>query len=73
MSDPIGLRVVRLHARAQLPHYASEGAAGLDLTAAIDAPLVLASLERAKVPTGLVIALLTTHFLLLHPARPRGK
>jgi dUTP pyrophosphatase len=61
MSDPIGLRVVRLHARAQLPHYASDGAAGLDLTAAIEQPIVLASLERAKIPTGLVIELPPGH------------
>jgi dUTP pyrophosphatase len=61
MHDLVGLRVVRIHARAALPHYASDGAAGLDLTAALDAPLVLASLERAKVPTGLVIALPAGH------------
>ncbi|MDB4972384.1 MAG: Deoxyuridine 5-triphosphate nucleotidohydrolase [Myxococcaceae bacterium] len=61
MSDPVGLRVVRIHPRAALPHYASDGAAGLDLTAAIDAPIVLASLERAKVPTGLVIGLPPGH------------
>jgi dUTP pyrophosphatase len=61
MSDPVGLRVLRVHARAVLPHYASDGAAGLDLSAAIDEPIVLASLERAKVPTGLVIALPPGH------------
>jgi dUTP pyrophosphatase len=61
MSDPIGLRVVRVHARAALPRYASDGAAGLDLTAAIDAPIVLASLERAKVATGLVLELPPGH------------
>jgi dUTP pyrophosphatase len=61
MREAVGLRVVRTHARAALPHYASDGAAGLDLTAAIDAPLVLESLERAKVPTGLIIALPPGH------------
>jgi len=61
MSATISLRVVRIHPRAALPHYASEGAAGLDLTAAIDEPIVLRSLERAKVNTGLVIELPRGH------------
>lgn len=40
-----------------LPHYATSGAAGADLLAAIEAPLVLAPLARALVPTGLRLAL----------------
>lgn len=42
-----------------LPSYATAGAAGLDLLAAIPmgAPLVLAPLARALVPTGIAIAL----------------
>lgn len=40
-----------------LPAYQSAGAAGFDLTAAIDAPLVLAPGSRALVPTGLAMAL----------------
>ncbi|GAA0539279.1 dUTP pyrophosphatase [Rhizomicrobium palustre] len=40
-----------------LPHYATEGAAGLDLVAAIDADLVLKPGARALVPTGVAIAL----------------
>ena len=42
-----------------LPAYATPGAAGLDLLAAIpaDAPLTLAPLARALVPTGLTLAL----------------
>jgi dUTP pyrophosphatase len=55
------VRVVRIHPLAALPRYASDGAAGLDLTAAIDAPLVLDPLERAKVATGLVLALPPGH------------
>ena len=51
------VRVVRIHPRAALPRYASDGAAGLDLTAALDEPLVIEPLARAKVPTGLVLAL----------------
>jgi dUTP pyrophosphatase len=40
-----------------LPRYATAGAAGCDLHAAVDAPLVLAPGERAAVPTGLAIAI----------------
>jgi dUTP pyrophosphatase len=40
-----------------LPHYASPSAAGMDLRANLSAPLVLNSLERALVPTGLYIEL----------------
>src|SRR5690606_34509171 len=39
------------------PVYMTEGAAGCDLAADLDAPLTLASLERALVPTGFAIAL----------------
>src|SRR5262245_2334684 len=56
-----GLRVARLRADAVLPRYATDGAAGLDLSAALDEPLVLAPGGRARVPTGLVIALPNGH------------
>ncbi len=39
-----------------LPAYATAGAAGLDLQAAIPAPITIAPGERALVPTGLSIA-----------------
>jgi len=47
--------------RATVPRYASEGAAGLDLTAALDAPFVLQPGARHAVPTGLAIALPPGH------------
>lgn len=40
-----------------LPAYATEHSAGMDLLAAIDAPMTLAPGARALVPTGLAIAL----------------
>ena len=40
-----------------LPAYATEGSAGLDLAAALQAPLTLAPGARALVPTGLKLAL----------------
>lgn len=41
----------------RLPEYATPGAAGMDLKADIDEPIVLGSLERQMVPTGLHIQL----------------
>lgn len=59
MSVSVG--VLRLpHAQGlSLPHYETEGAAGFDLMAAhhADAPIVIASGARARVPTGLVLQL----------------
>ena len=40
-----------------LPKYATQDSAGMDLYAAIDAPIELAPLERKLVPTGLALAL----------------
>ena len=40
-----------------LPRYQTTGAAGLDLHAAIGAPLTIPPLGRAKVPTGLILAI----------------
>ena len=53
------VRFRRLSDRATLPAYQTEGAAGLDLVAALDAqsPLTLAPGARSLVPTGLVIEL----------------
>lgn len=45
------------HSHHPLPSYATEGASGLDLRAFIEAPIQLAPLERALIPTGLHIAL----------------
>ncbi|HEY4800813.1 MAG TPA: dUTP diphosphatase [Bacteroidia bacterium] len=40
-----------------LPAYATNASAGMDLRAELDAPIVLKSLERTLVPTGLFIEL----------------
>jgi dUTP pyrophosphatase len=55
------LHVHRMRASAVLPRYASDGAAGMDLSAAIDEPLRIRAGGTAKVPTGLVIALPAGH------------
>jgi dUTP pyrophosphatase len=51
------VQIKRLRPDAQLPRYMTEGAAGLDLAAALDAPLTLAPGERKLVPTGLAMAI----------------
>lgn len=61
MSSRPHLRIVRLHPEAVPPEYATEGAAGLDLAAVLDAPLVLPPMGRAAVPTGIAIALPPGH------------
>lgn len=45
------------HSPYPLPAYATELSAGMDLRAALQEPLVLRTLERAMVPTGLHIEL----------------
>jgi dUTP pyrophosphatase len=45
------------HSHHPLPAYATQGSSGLDLRAFIAAPIQLAPLERALIPTGLHIAL----------------
>jgi len=40
-----------------LPHYASAGAAGMDVVAAVETPLRLEPGARAAVPTGLMMAI----------------
>lgn len=55
------LRVVRLRPDAHLPRYMSEGAAGLDLAAALDEPVLLKPGQRAAIPTGLLVAIPPGH------------
>jgi dUTP pyrophosphatase len=40
-----------------LPRYQSDGAAGMDLHAALAEPITLAPLGRARIPTGIALAL----------------
>ena len=65
----VRVAVTRLaHGRGlPLPTYATPGAAGLDLLAAIAEPVTLAPGARALIPTGLAIALPAGHELQLRP------
>jgi dUTP pyrophosphatase len=51
------VEIRRTRADAKLPRYMSAAAAGADLSAAIDAPLVLAPGDRRAVDTGLAMAI----------------
>jgi dUTP pyrophosphatase len=53
----LDVKVLDPRLRTQLPHYATAGAAGLDLRACIDAPLALAPGDAQLVPTGIAIHL----------------
>jgi dUTP pyrophosphatase len=53
----IGLVRLRHAAGLDLPAYASPGAAGMDVVAAVEKPLMLNPGKRAAVPTGLCIAI----------------
>jgi len=53
----IDLKILDSRIAAQLPHYATPGAAGLDLRACLDEALTLNPGETRLVPTGLAIHL----------------
>jgi len=50
-----------------LPSYATDGAAGMDLLAAVIAPVTIAPGARALVPTGLMVALPAGHEWQIRP------
>jgi dUTP pyrophosphatase len=57
MSVTIQVRVLPHGEGLPLPAYATEGAAGMDLLAAVAAPVTVDPGKRALIPTGLAIAL----------------
>lgn len=52
-----------------VPHFATPGAAAMDLCACIDEPITLAASQRALVPTGIAIALPSAAYVALVFAR----
>ncbi|MGO9818362.1 MAG: dUTP diphosphatase [Acidocella sp.] len=50
-----------------LPHYTTQGAAGMDLLAAVEAPVAIAPGGRALIPTGFCIALPPGYELQVRP------
>jgi dUTP pyrophosphatase len=58
--EEVRIQIKRVRDRARdlpLPDYMTEGSAGMDLAADLDADLPLQPLERALIPTGVAIAL----------------
>ena len=53
----LDVKILDERIRAQLPHYATPGAAGLDLRACLDAPLALQPGDSQLVPSGIAIHL----------------
>lgn len=51
----------------ELPTYATEGAAGLDIRANISEPIVLKPLERLLIPTGLFVAIPLGYEIQIRP------
>lgn len=68
-TNPISIAVKRLpHGEGlPLPSYSTPQSAGMDLVAALDAPLTLAPGERALVPTGLTMAIPTGYEAQIRP------
>ena len=63
------LKFKKLHPEAQLPQRATEGAAGLDLFARCDEPIVLQAAQRMLIPTGLSMELPGPQYVALIFAR----
>ena len=67
MSIPVRVRRLAHNQDLPLPVYATEGAAGMDLLAAVTEPVVIGSGERVLIPTGLSIALPAGYELQIRP------
>jgi dUTP pyrophosphatase len=57
VTHSLAISIKRLRAGATLPRYMTAEAAGMDLSAALDAPIDLAPLQRVLVPCGFAIAI----------------
>jgi len=64
---PVRIKRLPHGADLPLPAYASAGAAGMDLLAAIDQPIHLPPLSRKLIPTGIAIALPPGYELQIRP------
>ncbi|PIE18023.1 MAG: dUTP diphosphatase [Proteobacteria bacterium] len=71
MGEPVVLEVRRLRPGRDgdlpLPRYMTPGAAGMDVHAALEAPVTLAPTARALVPTGLAVAVPAGYELQVRP------
>ncbi|MBN9511015.1 MAG: dUTP diphosphatase [Alphaproteobacteria bacterium] len=67
MKVPVQVRRLPHAEGLPLPTYATAGAAGMDLIAAVSTPLTISPGERVLVPTGLTIALPSGYELQVRP------
>jgi dUTP pyrophosphatase len=67
MSVPVRVRRLPHNLDLPLPVYATGGAAGMDLLAAVADPVVIAPGQRLLIPTGLAIALPAGYELQIRP------
>ena len=63
------LKIKKLRDNAQIPYRATEGSAGMDLYACIDAPVVIEPQKIAVIPTGIAIELQSADYVALIYAR----
>jgi dUTP pyrophosphatase len=55
--DSLNIRIRRVRDRSRLPQYMTELAAGMDIYACLDAPIVLIPGQRTLIPTGVAMAI----------------
>jgi dUTP pyrophosphatase len=55
--NSLSVKITKLRENAVLPAYQTEHAAGMDLHACLDAPVIVQPMERVNIPTGLSIGL----------------
>ncbi len=69
MTEDIPIKLVVMdHADGlNLPSYTTDGAAGMDIEAAIDSPLTISPSERIAVPTGLMMAIPAGYEIQIRP------
>src|SRR5690349_5561676 len=67
MTVKIAVRRLPHNPDLPLPTYATAGAAGMDLLAAVETPVTIEPGRRALIPTGLAIALLSGYELQVRP------
>lgn len=61
----LDIKIINPLIKNQLPNYATQGSAGLDLRAVIDAPITLEPGQTVLIPTGLAIHLNNNQFAAL--------
>ena len=67
LSPSLELKILKCHKEAQIPTYQTEGAAGMDLCAALDEPCTIEPFERKLIPTGIKVEIPMGYELQVRP------